>query len=84
MMVRTQITLDAEAHSRAKRRAFEQGISLAEYIRRAVDRDLGESPSGSDPSQIFDLFDSGGSDIAHDKDRYVDAAVRDGARDADG
>jgi hypothetical protein len=75
MVVRTQITLDAEAHRRAKRRASELGISLAEYVRRALDRDLGEPAQHSDPSQIFDLFDSGGADIAREKDSYVNAAV---------
>ncbi len=67
--------LDAEAHRRAKRRAAELGVSLAEYVRRAVDRDLGAAPQRSDPSAIFGLFDSGGSDVARDKDRYVDAAI---------
>ena len=76
MMVRTQITLDAEAHRRAKRRAGELGISFAEYVRRALDRDLGERAHRADPSQIFDLFDSGGADVAREKDRYLDAAVQ--------
>jgi hypothetical protein len=35
--VGTRITLDCEAHRRAKRRAAELGISLAEYLRRAFD-----------------------------------------------
>jgi hypothetical protein len=76
MVVRTQITLDADAHRRAKRRASDLGISFAEYIRRVVDQDLGEPSPRPDPSEIFGLFDSGGSDIARDKDRYVDDAVR--------
>jgi len=75
MMVRTQITLAAEAHRRAKRRAVELGISFAEYVRRAIDRDLGELPRRADPSEIFGLFDSGGADVARHKDSYVDAAV---------
>jgi hypothetical protein len=76
MVVRTQITLDADAHRRAKRRAADLGISLAEYVRRVLDRDLGEPPHCSDPSQIFGLFDSGAADITREKDRYVDDAVR--------
>jgi hypothetical protein len=77
MMVRTQIALDTEEHSRAKRRAAEQGISLAEYVRRAVRHDLGgeaERPK-ADISEIFGLFDSGGSNVAKHKDRYVGEAV---------
>jgi hypothetical protein len=83
MVVRTQITLDAEAHRRAKRRAGELGVSFAEYVRRALDRDLGEPPRRVDPSQVFGLFDSGGADVAREKDRYVDAAVRGASRSGD-
>jgi hypothetical protein len=75
MVVRTQITLDAEAHRRAKRRAADLGISFAEYVRQVVDRDLGDPTPRADPSAIFGLFDSGGSDVASDKDRYVDEAI---------
>jgi hypothetical protein len=28
-----------------------------------------------EPSEIFGMFDSGGSDVARDKDRYIDDAV---------
>lgn len=58
MVVRTQITLDADAHRRAKRRAADLGISFAEYVRRTLDQDLGDEPKG-DISEIFGLFDSG-------------------------
>jgi hypothetical protein len=83
MVVRTQITLDAEAHRRAKRRAGELGISFAEYVRRALDRDLGEPPQRADPSQVFGLFDSGGADVAREKDRLLDAAVHGASRSKD-
>jgi hypothetical protein len=83
MMMRTQVTLDAEAHRRAKRRAAELGISFAEYVRRAIDRDLGEPPRRSDPSEIYGLFDSGGADVAHHKDGYVDGAVGTAPREPD-
>lgn len=75
-MVRTQIALDSEDHRRAKRRAAEQGISLAEYVRRAVRQDLGgEERPKADISEIFGLFSSGDSDIAKHKDKYVGEAV---------
>lgn len=70
MVVRTQVTLDAEAHRRAKRRAAERGISFAEYIRQVVDCDLGEQPK-TDVSAIFGLFDSGRSDISSNVDKYL-------------
>jgi hypothetical protein len=76
MMVRTQIGLEAEEHRRAKRRAAEQDISLAEYLRRLVRRDLGDDePTATDIGAIFGLGDSGGSDIAAHKDRYLGDAV---------
>lgn len=75
MMVRMQISLEAENHRRARRRAADLGISVAEYVRRLVSRDLGDTAGGSDPQALFDLGDSGGSDVARDKHRYVGEAV---------
>jgi hypothetical protein len=74
MVVRTQITLDAEAHRRAKRRAADLGISLAEYVRRTLDRDLGDEPKG-DISAIVGLFDSGLSDVSSNVDEYLGRAA---------
>jgi hypothetical protein len=73
MMVRTQITLKSDAHRRAKRRAAERGISLAEYFRQMLDRDLGEEPKG-DISAIFGIGASGGSDVAKHKEEYLNEA----------
>jgi hypothetical protein len=75
MVARTQITLHPEQHRRAKARAADLGISLAEYIRRLVDRDLDRPMAVPDPSTIFNLGDSGGSDVAAHKDAYVNEAV---------
>ena len=51
------------------------GISLAEYVRRLVDRDLGEvERPAADISVLFGLGDSGGSDIANHKDEYIGEA----------
>ena len=71
MMARTQITLDPEMHRRARRKAADLGCSLAEYLRRLVARDLGVLQQKVDVSSIFNLFDSGGSDIARHKDEMV-------------
>ncbi len=73
MMERTQISLDSEMRRRAKRRAEELGISLAELTRRALSRELelpGDDRAG-EISLIFDLGSSAGSDVARDKDRYL-------------
>jgi hypothetical protein len=75
MVVRTQVTLDAETHRRAKQRAAEQEISLAEFIRRTVDRELGSPERGGDIREISGMFNSGGSDIAKHKDEYIAEAV---------
>lgn len=76
MMSRTQITLSPDAHRRARARAAALGISLAEYMRRLVERDLGEENKPTvDISVIFGLGDSGGSDIANHKDEYIGEAI---------
>lgn len=67
MMSRTQITLDPEMQRRARQRASDLGVSLAEYLRRLVDRDLGMRLQKPDPRSVFDLGSSGGSNIAADK-----------------
>jgi hypothetical protein len=75
MMTRTQISLDPETLRRARGKADRLGISLAEYVRRLLDRDLGDVPAAADPSVVFDLGRSGGSDIARDEDRMIGEAI---------
>ena len=75
MMVRTQITLDLELQRRAREKAADLGISLAEYVRQVVARDIGGTRRKVDVSAIFDLGDSGGSNIADDKDKMIGEAV---------
>jgi hypothetical protein len=75
MMARTQIALPPEDQRRARARAAELGISFAEYVRGLVARDLGATGGAADPTALFDLGDSGGSDVAREQDRYVGDAV---------
>ena len=75
MMARTQITLQPEIQRRARRRASDLGISLAEYVRRLVARDLGSTSAEADPSLVFNLGNSGGSDIAKDKHAMIAQAI---------
>lgn len=76
MTSRTQITLDPEDHRLAQRRAGELGISFAEYVRQLVRKDLGEPVRPKvDISVIFDLGDSGGSDVTNHKHEYIGDAV---------
>ena len=79
MQQRTQIYLPPEEHRRARRRAAELGVSLAEYVRRLVRQDLGGSGRAADVSSLFALGDSGGSDVARQKDAYIGEAIADAA-----
>ena len=74
-MSRVQVALSPEDQRRARARAAELGISFAEYMRRLVARDLGEAQGTGDAEALFDLGDSGGSDVAREKHRYVGEAV---------
>ncbi len=71
MMARTQITLERQIHRRARQRASELGVSLAEYVRRLVRRDLSSPQAEVDVSCVFDLGSSGGSNIAKNKDAMI-------------
>ena len=71
MMSRSQITLAAEMQRRARQRASDLGVSLAEYIRRLVARDLGSPRATADPAAVFDLGASHGSDVARNKNAMV-------------
>ena len=74
MMTRTQLSFEREMLRDARERAEQLGVSLAEYVRRLVAADLqGEEPP-VDPSVVFDLGSSGGSDVARDKDAMLGKA----------
>jgi hypothetical protein len=67
MMSRTQITLEPEIQRKAKRKTSDMGVSLAEYIRQLVAKDLETPRPKADISMVFNLGSSGGSDIAKNK-----------------
>ena len=71
MMAKTQITLETEMQRRARQRANDLGVSLAEYFRRLVARDLARPETAARVDRIFDLGSSGGSDIASQKDSMI-------------
>lgn len=56
-------------------RAADLGISLAEYIRRLVDRDLSQPSRNTDRSLVFDLGSSGRTGIASERSRMVAEAI---------
>jgi len=76
MNARTQITMDPEMQRQAQAKAAELGISFAEYVRRLVAEDIGESKPKADISIMFDLIDEGPpTNIARDKDKMIGEAV---------
>jgi hypothetical protein len=75
MMTRTQITLEPELQKTARRRAAQLGVSLAEYVRRLIARDLAEPGPTADASIVLDLGTSGGADVARDKDAMIGEAI---------
>jgi hypothetical protein len=75
MMARMQIMLEPEFQRRARRCASDLGVSLAGYIRRLVARDLGTAAAQAVPGLVFDLGNSGGSDIAKDKHAMIAQAI---------
>ena len=77
-MGRAQITLHPEIQQRDRQRARDLGVSLAEYVRRLVARDLGITWSEVDPALVFDLGKSAASDIAKDKHAMIAAAIAGG------
>jgi hypothetical protein len=76
MMAKTQITLETEMQRRARQRANELGVSLAEYFRRLVARDLARPGTAAHVDCIFDLGTSGGSDIATQKHSMIAEAFQ--------
>lgn len=75
MVARTQIALEPEFHRKARARAAELGISLAEYIRELVARDLKTPHRGANPEVVFDLGTTRSSNVAGHKADYVGEAV---------
>ena len=80
MMSRTQIMLEQAIQRRARRRASDLGISLAEYVRRLIARDLGGVPPAADPAVVFDLGASDGCDVAANKAATLAEAFTRGRR----
>ncbi len=82
-MVRTQIQLTEEQVRRLRRRARQEGISLAEVIRRCVDEGLaGQTVDRAGlyrrAAGIVGRFPDieGARDLAGSHDRYLDDAFR--------
>jgi hypothetical protein len=81
-MVRTQVQLSADQVARLKARALEEGVSLAELVRRAVERYLAEEEGGGYEErarralEAVGRFASGTGDVSEAHDRYLEEAFR--------
>ena len=76
MMAKTQIALETEMQRRARQRANDLGVSLAEYFRRLLARDLARPETAAPVDRIFDLGNSRSSDIASQKDSMIAEAFQ--------
>ena len=81
-MLRTQIQLTEAQASLLKRRAAEEGVSLAEIIRRGVDVYLHNTTAASEETrrqraiQASGRFSSGQRDLADKHDKYLSEAYK--------
>jgi hypothetical protein len=71
-MIRTQVSLDATAYREAKLEARRQGISLAEFVRRAIQRALPPRGRGGRPwMRHAGALASGDPDASRSVDQVV-------------
>lgn len=78
-MIRTQIQLEDEQFAALKRLSDEEGVSMAEVVRRAVDHLLTRSqPSAAERRdralQLVGKYSSGRADVAEHHDDYLTEA----------
>ena len=71
MLIRTQVSLDPEAYREAKAEAKRQGISLAEFLRRAVATTLGATKTNRPWMRHAGVLASGDPDASRDIDVVV-------------
>jgi len=76
-MIRTQVQLTEEQHRRLKQIAHEQGISLAEVVRRFVDRGLDSGALDratlyARAAKLVGAFHAKEKDLSVNHDKYLD------------
>ncbi len=69
-MIRTQVSLDAQDYRLVKKEAAAQGISVAEYVRRAIRRAL-PTAKGAAWMRYAGLVESGNSRSSQTIDEFV-------------
>lgn len=79
-MIRTQIQLTEEQSRKLKRIAARKGISVAEVIRRSLDRVLAsddlpdQEESRRRARSVFGAFQDAAADVSENHDRYLSEA----------
>lgn len=76
-MVRTQIQLNEEQARALKEMAAKKGVSMAELIRRAVERILEEDEEAEKwrrALSVLGRFSDDASDVSTNHDKYLDEA----------
>ena len=73
--MRTVITLPDHLHAEAKRRAAEQGISFAEFVRRLFYRELGTAEPRGDLDAICAMVSGEPVDMSEDGKSIVAEAA---------
>jgi hypothetical protein len=77
MMIRTQISLDPDAYRELKAEAKRQGISVAEFLRRAVAQALGQPKHRPQPWMRYaGALSSGDPDASGTVDAIVYGRAR--------
>jgi len=81
-MIRTQVQLTEDQMRKLRRAAREQGVSIAEIVRRCLDRGLDDEVAGRKDAyaRIGRLVGAyrdrvGASDVAVEHDRYLDESL---------
>ena len=81
-MIRTQIQITEAQNRRLREWARREGISLAEVIRRCIDRALAQWPENraalyARAAEVVGSLESGEApaDLAENHDRYLDEAL---------
>jgi hypothetical protein len=84
-MVRTQVYLPPEVHATLTQRAEQQGLTLAQQIRTALDEYLARTAAGDEGAtlrpddplfSLAGLVDSGVNDLGRNHDHYLYGAPR--------
>jgi hypothetical protein len=76
MTSRMQITIEPDLRLKVEKRAQRQGISLAEVVRQALQKEVGIAKPQADVSVIFDLGRSAvPTNIVRDKNKMLEQAL---------